>query len=88
MVPKSFIDVPHASHFSLQNLPFGVLSTRSNPKKRVGVALGASVIDLAALSDAGLLRGPHLQNGSCFHDVSAEALPQVKFFISNFSSND
>ena len=88
MVPKSFVDVPHASHFSLQNLPFGVFSTHSNPKKRVGVALGASVIDLAALSDAGLLRGPHLQNGSCFHDVSAAARPPVAFFFSNFNSND
>ena len=77
MMPKSFVDVPHASHFPLQNLPYGVFSTHSSPKKRVGVALGSSVVDLAALSDAGLLRGPHLQNGCCFHDVRAEASSQV-----------
>lgn len=76
-MPQSFIDVPNTSHFPLQNLPYGVFSTQLKPNKRVGVALGSNVIDLAALSDAGLLRGPHLQNGCCFHDVSAAAVLRI-----------
>ena len=77
MLPKSFIDVPRTSHFSLQNLPYGVFSTKSSPNKRVGVALGSCVIDISALSDAGLLRGPHLQSGSCFHEVGVEAVREL-----------
>lgn len=72
MLPRSFVDVPHASHFPLQNLPYGVFSTHSSPKKRIGVAIGSSVIDLSALSDAGLLNGPHLHKAVCFHDVRAD----------------
>ncbi|KAL3152343.1 hypothetical protein ABBQ32_001407 [Trebouxia sp. C0010 RCD-2024] len=73
MLPRSFVDVPHASHFPLQNLPYGVFSTHSSPKKRIGVAIGSSVIDLSALSDAGLLNGPHLHKAVCFHDGSLNA---------------
>ena len=69
MVLQSFIDVPVTSHFSLQNLPYGVFSSRVNPKRRVGVALGSKVVDLSVLTTAGLLNGPHLQNATCFHDV-------------------
>lgn len=72
MPPKSFVDVQSTSHFPLQNLPYGIFSTKSKPQKRAGVAIGSSVVDLSALSDAGLLDGPHLQNTFCFHSVSAQ----------------
>ena len=85
---KSFVDISHTSHFPLQNLPYGVFSTNSSPAKRVGVALGSNVIDLAALSDAGLLRSPHLQSSHCFHEVSAEAVPDVTHLSSKFSIVD
>ena len=75
MLPRSFIDVPRTSHFPLQNLPYGVFSTPSSRNKRIGVAIGSSVIDLSALSDAGLLDGPHLHKSCCFHDVRAENVP-------------
>lgn len=39
----SFIDVDANSHFPLQNLPYGVFSSRSNSAKRIGVALGDQV---------------------------------------------
>ncbi|EYS85606.1 fumarylacetoacetase [Cupriavidus sp. SK-4] len=42
------------SHFPLQNLPYGVFSTKGQAP-RVGVAIGDQVLDLAALDDAGLL---------------------------------
>ncbi|MFC5474581.1 fumarylacetoacetase [Paraherbaspirillum soli] len=52
---KSFIPTPPESHFPIQNLPFGVFSTAANPAPRVGVAIGDQVLDLAELSEAGLL---------------------------------
>lgn len=52
---KSFIDVAPDSHFPIQNLPFGVFSTRADPSLRVGVAIGDCVLDLAQLEQSGLL---------------------------------
>ena len=52
---QSFIDVPRDSDFPIQNLPYGVFSTRSDPRRRPGVAIGDFILDLAAISDAGLL---------------------------------
>ncbi|WP_454737831.1 fumarylacetoacetase [Cupriavidus necator] len=42
------------THFPLQNLPYGVFSTKGQ-SPRVGVAIGDQVLDLAALDEAGLL---------------------------------
>lgn len=42
------------THFSLQNLPYGVFSTKGQ-SPRIGVAIGDQVLDLAALDEAGLL---------------------------------
>lgn len=42
------------THFSLQNLPYGVFSTQGQAP-RVGVAIGDQVLDLDALDQAGLL---------------------------------
>lgn len=52
-MPQSFIDVPSDSHFSLQNLPYGVFRPRSGGGPRVGVAIGQSILDLSALEEAG-----------------------------------
>ncbi|HTR59410.1 MAG TPA: fumarylacetoacetase [Casimicrobiaceae bacterium] len=52
---RSFVEVAPDSHFPLQNLPYGVFSTRSDPAPRAGVAIGDRVLDLAALEEAGLL---------------------------------
>jgi fumarylacetoacetase len=41
--------------FPIQNLPFGIFSTTAHPEPRVGVAIGDQVLDLSALSNAGLL---------------------------------
>ncbi|AGW94275.1 MULTISPECIES: fumarylacetoacetase [Cupriavidus] len=42
------------THFPLQNLPYGVFSTKGQ-SPRIGVAIGDQVLDLAALDEAGLL---------------------------------
>jgi fumarylacetoacetase len=52
---RSFIPVDPASDFPIQNLPYGVFSAADSPKPRVGVAIGAFVLDLAVLEDEGLL---------------------------------
>ena len=52
---QSFIEVAPDSHFPIQNLPYGVFSTAADPRPRAGVAIGESVLDLAALEDAGTL---------------------------------
>ncbi len=63
---ESFIEVPHGSHFPIQNLPFGVFRPRTGAPPRVGVAIGDHVLDLAVLADAGLLVGERLGRGEVF----------------------
>ncbi|CAD7002703.1 unnamed protein product [Ceratitis capitata] len=46
----SFVNIPEGSDFPLENLPYGVFSTKSNPRKRVGVAIGEHVLDLAGVA--------------------------------------
>ena len=52
---RSFIAVDAASDFPIQNLPYGVFSTSNSPVARVGVAIGDSILDLAALESEGLI---------------------------------
>jgi fumarylacetoacetase len=52
---RSFVEVAPDSHFPLQNLPYGIFSTRADPNPRAGVAIGDRVLDLAALEESGLL---------------------------------
>ena len=53
---KSFISVDPASHYPIQNLPFGIFSTRDDPARRAGVAIGDQVLDLSVLEAEGLIR--------------------------------
>ena len=52
---KSFIEVDAASHFPIQNLPYGVFRPPQYLSARVGVAIGNQILDLAALEQQGLL---------------------------------
>ncbi|WP_151796622.1 fumarylacetoacetase [Acinetobacter soli] len=62
---SSFIEVSPTSDFPIQNLPYGIFSETTTGIRRVGVALGDWVVDLAALERAGLLT---LQEGEQFFD--------------------
>ncbi|MBR0718527.1 fumarylacetoacetase [Bradyrhizobium liaoningense] len=56
---RSFIDVSPTSDFPIQNLPYGVFSTRDGLAPRVGVAIGNYVLDLWELEqDSRLDVGP------------------------------
>ncbi|KAI8068287.1 hypothetical protein BC940DRAFT_299617 [Gongronella butleri] len=55
MALESFIPVAQDSHFPIQNLPFGIFSTKTKVQPRVGVAIGEHILDLSSLVKAGLL---------------------------------
>ncbi len=48
---KSFIEVHPESDFPIQNLPYGIFSTRANPNLRVGTRIGDFVVDLSILDE-------------------------------------
>ena len=54
----SWVAVAPDSDFPIQNLPYGVFSTSADPRHRIGVAIGDSVLDLSAVSH--LFQGPVL----------------------------
>ena len=51
---KSWLEISKESDFSIQNLPFGIYSTK-NKTKRVGVAIGDQILDLYKLYKLGYL---------------------------------
>jgi fumarylacetoacetase len=52
---RSFIDVSPTSDFPIQNLPYGVFSSKDGRASRVGVAIGDYVLDLWELEQDGRL---------------------------------
>jgi fumarylacetoacetase len=52
---RCFIPVDTASDFPIQNLPYGVFSTKDGLAPRVGVAIGDAVLDLRELEQDGRL---------------------------------
>ncbi len=48
---KSFIEVHPNSDFPIQNLPYGVFSTKLNQKPRVGTRIGDWVVDLSVIDE-------------------------------------
>src|SRR3954447_11797210 len=52
---RSFIPVGATSDFPIQNLPYGVFSTKDGLAPRVGVAIGDVVLDLWELEQDGRL---------------------------------
>jgi fumarylacetoacetase len=54
---NSWLPIAPTSDFSLQNLPYGVFSTDTDPVHRIGVAVGDHVLDLKCLSESGGFSG-------------------------------
>lgn len=68
------VDVPQDHPFPVQNLPFGIFSTPSGPK-RAGVAIGNYVIDLAFLEANGIISpGVDLHQTAVFAEVKRHSL--------------
>jgi fumarylacetoacetase len=69
---RSFVPVEPASHFPIQNLPFGAFR-RPGESPRVGGAIGDAVLDLGALEVAGLLDTPLLRGRGVFRQPTLNA---------------
>lgn len=50
MAPESWFAIPARSHFSLLNIPFGIISTSDYPKPRAAIAIGEHALDLEAFA--------------------------------------
>ncbi|HEY6274821.1 MAG TPA: fumarylacetoacetase [Streptosporangiaceae bacterium] len=62
--------MPAGSHFPVQNLPYGVFAPPGGTP-RVGVAIGAQILDLAGLAAAGLLASDGLEPAPGWFDLPA-----------------
>src|SRR5690554_2990448 len=61
-LPKSWVQVPNHSDFTIFNLPFGVFrNKRLSP--RIGVAIGDKIVDLSELQEAGFFQDIKLDEG-------------------------
>lgn len=76
---KSFIEVAQDSDFPILNLPYGVFSETAEGTRRIGVALGEWVVDLAALEAHGYLA---LQSGEQYFNQ-----PTLNKFIDSGKSS-
>jgi len=47
---RSWFHIPRGSHFSLANIPFGIISTASSESPRVAIAIGDHALDLKAFA--------------------------------------
>jgi len=62
----SFIEVSPDSHFPIQNLPYGIFSTKDNPRHCIGVAIGSKILNLQAIKK--LFDGPVMKNNQDVFD--------------------
>jgi fumarylacetoacetase len=69
---KSWLEISKESDFPIQNLPFGIYSTK-NKTKRVGVAIGDRILDLSQLLEHGYLNSLPF----CEHCFSNEFLNRM-----------
>ena len=94
MTLKSFIEVDPESDFPIQNLPYGIFSTVSNPNPRVGTRIGDFVVDLSDLDaekffdkQYGFFNEPTLNKFmSAGRDVWREVRQQLTGLLSSDSS--
>ncbi|KAI9740351.1 MAG: hypothetical protein M1834_004930 [Cirrosporium novae-zelandiae] len=52
-ITASWLPISPTSPFSILNIPFGIISTSSNPKPRPAIAIGSYALDLSAFADSG-----------------------------------
>ncbi len=64
----TFIPIPPDSHFSIQNLPYGVFSPREGGEPRIGVAVGDVVLDMRVFHDLALFDDDLLNSSNTFNE--------------------
>jgi len=74
-VGRSWVPVPHGSDFPVTNLPYGVFRGRNG--RRIGVAIGEHILDLAGAVERGLLDEPtQALRTATLNDFMASGRPQ------------
>lgn len=53
MAKVSWLSIPRKSHFSLANIPFGIISTKANTTRRAAIAIGDHALDLSTFAQHG-----------------------------------
>jgi fumarylacetoacetase len=74
---QSWVHIDPSSHFSLQNLPFGILAPQGR-NVTLATAIGDYAIDLTALRDAGILNGDDYPLLETFADFTSEELSNLR----------
>ncbi|MBR9919724.1 MAG: fumarylacetoacetase [Bacteroidetes bacterium] len=59
---QSWVEVPENSDFPIQNLPFGIFRTSSNPSPRMCTRIGNYVVDLAVMNYLSLFEELEIDN--------------------------
>ncbi|XP_040825404.1 fumarylacetoacetase isoform X2 [Ochotona curzoniae] len=89
----SFIPVAPECDFSIHNLPYGVFSTNSHPRPRIGVAIGDQILDLSIIKH--LFTGPILSKHqdvfdeptlNSFMGLGQTAWKEARAFLQNLLS--
>ncbi len=93
---ESFVDVASASHFPIQNLPYGLAQPKDGSDAFLCSAIGDYVVNLAALEDAGLFDGAELGDQQVFQEptlnafmgLGRKAWTEARTYLSNMLSAD
>ncbi|XP_057579583.1 fumarylacetoacetase isoform X2 [Hippopotamus amphibius kiboko] len=89
----SFVPVAEDSDFPIHNLPYGVFSTKGNPRPRIGVAIGDQILDLSVMKH--LFTGPVLSQHqdvfdqptlNSFMGLGQAAWKEARTFLQNLLS--
>ncbi|XP_062946639.1 fumarylacetoacetase isoform X2 [Cynocephalus volans] len=93
LASMSFIPVAENSDFPIHNLPYGVFSTKGNPRPRIGVAIGDQILDLSIIKH--LFTGPVLSKHqdvfdqptlNSFMGLGQAAWKEARAFLQNLLS--
>lgn len=74
---KSWVAIDPTSHFSLQNLPFGLLAPAGR-NVTLATAIGEYAVDLTALRDAGILMVTHSARLDSLAEFTLEELSELR----------
>ncbi|KAK9368820.1 hypothetical protein V1509DRAFT_621556 [Lipomyces kononenkoae] len=70
---QSWLAMPADSHFSLRNIPFGIISTASDPRHRPAIAIGNYALDLLEFSRGGGFQQAGFTNLEVFENSTLNA---------------
>jgi fumarylacetoacetase len=93
---RSFLEISPESHFSIQNLPYGVFKLRMGGAPCIGTAIGDYVLDLSVLEEKGLFEKTIIGKRNVFRQRSLNnfmslgrtAWKQVRAVLQTILSDD